>query len=81
VYTGEIVGDPCFREGKILCLNRWLSEVGRPMGQNLDNAWFYSDSHNDLPLLEAVANPVAVDADNKLSRIAIQRGWPLISLR
>jgi phosphoserine phosphatase len=48
---------------------------------NLEGSWFYSDSHNDLPLLELVAHPVAVDADETLSDHARQKGWPQISLR
>ena len=58
-------------------LNEWLAETG----YNLDGAYFYSDSRNDLPLLEAVANPVAVDPDDVLRATALERGWPVISLR
>ena len=49
--------------------------------QDLDYAWFYSDSHNDLPLLCKVARPVAVDPDPVLQETAMRRGWPVISLR
>lgn len=76
-YTGELTGTPCFREGKVTRVETWLSE----QGYTLDESWFYSDSHNDLPLLERVSHPVAVDADEKLTRHARERGWPLISLR
>jgi HAD superfamily hydrolase (TIGR01490 family) len=76
-YTGELVGVPCFREGKVTRLMQWLAENGH----DLDGSWFYSDSHNDIPLLERVSHPVAVDADVKLAQHARQRGWPLISLR
>jgi HAD superfamily hydrolase (TIGR01490 family) len=76
-YTGNIVGIPSFREGKVLRLKAWL-ETRR---HDLTASWFYSDSHNDLPLLELVSNPVAVDPDPILSRIASERGWPIISLR
>ena len=58
-------------------LRAWLA--GRQ--QSLDDSWFYSDSHNDLPLLELVDNPVAVDPDEMLGREANNRGWPVISLR
>jgi HAD superfamily hydrolase (TIGR01490 family) len=75
--TGSVVGLPCFREGKLDHLESWLQETG----QSLDEAWGYSDSHNDLPLLEKVPNPVAVDADPVLERTANQRGWPSITLR
>jgi HAD superfamily hydrolase (TIGR01490 family) len=76
-YTGKIVGIPSFREGKVLRLKAWLESSGR----DLTESWFYSDSHNDLPLLELVTHPVAVDPDPNLSRIAAERGWPIISLR
>lgn len=76
-YTGDVDGTPCFREGKVTRLHAWLDEHGH----SLNGSWFYSDSHNDLPLLETVAHPVAVDPDPELTRIAGQRGWPVISLR
>lgn len=76
-YTGEVEGTPCFQHGKVERLHTWLEANGR----NLDGSWFYSDSHNDLPLLELVSNPVAVDADETLTDHAMQKGWPLISLR
>ena len=76
-YTGEVAGTPCFRDGKVERLNSWLSETGR----NLEGSYFYSDSHNDLPLLEKVQYPVAVDADDTLRQHAEQVGWDSISLR
>lgn len=76
-YTGEVAGTPCFREGKVTRLQEWLKE--RPY--SLAEAHFYSDSNNDLPLLEQVGNPVAVDPDPTLKATAEQRGWPIISLR
>ena len=76
-YTGRVSGEPSFREGKVVRLQAWLA--GRE--QSLDDSWFYSDSHNDLPLLELVDNPVAVDPDEMLGREANNRGWPVISLR
>lgn len=76
-YTGQIVGTPSFREGKVTCLHQWLQVEG----MNLDGSWFYSDSHNDLPLLEMVDQPVAVDPDDTLRRHAEQKGWSVISLR
>jgi HAD superfamily hydrolase (TIGR01490 family) len=76
-YTGRTTGVPCFREGKVTRLNMWLEENGL----SLDDSYFYSDSLNDLPLLEQVANPVAVDPDPKLRAEAEQRGWPVITLR
>ena len=76
-YTGEVSGIPCFQEGKVTRLQAWLDEHG--MG--LDGSWFYSDSHNDLPLLETVSHPVAVDPDDTLREWALTHQWPVISLR
>jgi HAD superfamily hydrolase (TIGR01490 family) len=76
-YTGKVVGVPSFQAGKVTRLHEWLSESGH----DLTDSYFYSDSHNDLPLLELVDHPVAVDADATLSKIASQRGWQQISLR
>lgn len=76
-YTGRVVGIPSFREGKVQRLEAWLAEHGG----DLAGAWFYSDSHNDLPLLRRVAHPVAVDPDQELAREAARRAWPVISLR
>ncbi|QMV63005.1 HAD superfamily hydrolase (TIGR01490 family) [Ectopseudomonas oleovorans] len=76
-YTGLISGTPCYQTGKITRLHEWLAQTD----YSLDGAYFYSDSRNDLPLLEAVANPVAVDPDDVLRATAIERGWPVISLR
>lgn len=76
-YTGGVAGTPCFQHGKVERLEAWLREQGR----SLAGSWFYTDSHNDLPLLERVDNPVAVDPDDKLRSVATRRGWPIISLR
>jgi HAD superfamily hydrolase (TIGR01490 family) len=76
-YTGEITGTPCFQAGKVERLQSWIDEHE----QTLEGSWFYSDSHNDLPLLEHVDHPVAVDPDATLGALAQARGWPIISLR
>jgi HAD superfamily hydrolase (TIGR01490 family) len=76
-YTGEVAGIPAFREGKVQRLEAWLGQTG----QDLVGSTFYSDSHNDIPLLERVDHPVAVDPDPQLSAYAAQRDWPVISLR
>jgi HAD superfamily hydrolase (TIGR01490 family) len=76
-FTGHVAGIPCFREGKVQRLNAWLTEHG----MTLDGSHFYSDSHNDLPLLEKVAHPVAVNPDPVLQQTAQARGWPVIGLR
>lgn len=75
-YTGGVTGTPCFREGKVERLEHWLAEHGA----TLAGSSFYSDSHNDLPLLERVERPVAVDPDDTLQAAARDRGWPVISL-
>lgn len=76
-YTGGITGIPSFQQGKVTRLDIWLKE----RQTDLTGAFFYSDSHNDLPLLNIVDNPVAVDADEILTNTARQNGWPIISLR
>ncbi|WP_095109149.1 HAD family phosphatase [Pseudomonas sp. Irchel 3E20] len=76
-YSGRTTDVACFREGKVTRLKRWLEESGH----SLDGSYFYSDSMNDLALLEQVANPVAVDPDPNLRAEASKRGWPVISLR
>jgi HAD superfamily hydrolase (TIGR01490 family) len=79
-FTGRVAGVPCFREGKIARLEAWLAAEGRALRDFAASA-FYSDSHNDLPLLERVTQPVAVDPDDKLGAEARRRGWRVISLR
>lgn len=76
-YTGNSVGTPCFQGGKVIRLQQWLKN----QQQNLHGAYFYSDSINDLPLLEQVTHPVAVDPDAKLEATAKEKGWKIISLR
>lgn len=74
-YTGEVTGTPCFQAGKITRLKQWLESQSIDM----DGSWFYSDSYNDLPLLEVVDNPVAVTPDDKLRTHAKHQGWPIIN--
>ena len=76
-YTGRTTDVPCFQGGKVVRLQRWLDETGH----SLQDSYFYSDSINDLPLLEQVTNPFAVDPDAKLRAEAEKRGWAIISLR
>jgi len=76
-YTGEIVGQPAFREGKVERLQDWMATNS----ETLSGSVFYSDSINDLPLLEAVERPVVVDPDELLDAVARERGWPIRSLR
>ena len=76
-YTGKIAGIPSFQHGKVKRLTKWLEQTGL----SLSGSYFYSDSHNDLPLLKLVENPVAVDADETLLTYANEQNWPIISLR
>lgn len=79
-FTGGVAGVPSFREGKVTRLTAWLAARGLTWG-DLETSVFYSDSLNDLPLLQQVAQPVAVDPDPTLRAHAEQHGWPIISLR
>jgi HAD superfamily hydrolase (TIGR01490 family) len=79
-FTGKVLGTPCFREGKVQRLDQWLGSQDRRLA-DFAASFFYSDSHNDLPLLERVSRPVAVDPDDTLAREALRRGWDRISLR
>lgn len=76
-YTGNVAGTPSYQHGKVERLQDWLST----QNQTLAGSYFYSDSHNDLPLLNMVEHPIAVDSDPKLLAIAKQHGWKTISLR
>ena len=76
-YTGAIAGIPCYREGKVRRLEQWLKQYG----ERCEHITFYSDSHNDLPLLRHVQKPVAVDPDDELRAEARRQGWLVISLR
>jgi HAD superfamily hydrolase (TIGR01490 family) len=76
-YTGNVDGVPCFQHGKVEKLNAWLGVNNT----DLQDSWFYSDSHNDLPLLNRVARPVAVDPDDILQQHALEHDWRIMSLR
>ena len=78
-YTGKAHGSPCFREGKVSHLDAWQQR--HPEAGDLANCWFYSDSHNDLPLLNAAGHPVAVDPDDTLRAHADAHHWPIMTLR
>jgi len=79
-FTGRVAGTPCFREGKVKRVEDWLQGLGRRLAEFRESS-FYSDSHNDLALLERVSRPVAVDPDEALAAEAAKRGWAAISLR
>ena len=74
-YSTEVDGIPCFKQGKVTRLATWLKRHNK----SLEGSYFYSDSHNDLPLLETVDHPIAVDPDEKLAAIAQQNGWEITS--
>ena len=73
-FTGHVKGTPCFQDGKVLRLNEWLKQHNK----KITNSYFYSDSINDLPLLETVDQPIAVTPDDKLRTQALKLGWPII---
>ncbi len=73
-FTGRLVEPACYDEGKVAL----AQEYAALHGLDLARSYFYSDSHRDLPLLEAVGHPVAVNPNKKLARIARQRGWPVV---
>ena len=77
LYTGQPTGVPTYREGKVTRLKAWLRETG----ESMEGAYFYSDSHHDLALLEKVDHPVAVDPDDRLRVRAVEADWPILSLR
>jgi HAD superfamily hydrolase (TIGR01490 family) len=79
-FTGKVAGTPSFREGKIKRLEEWLQARGLGW-HSFDTTRFYSDSLNDLPLLNKVKEPIAVDPDETLHQHAVSNGWPVISLR
>lgn len=78
-FTGEMTGTPCYQEGKIKRLNDWLAHQSAEI--RAAARYFYSDSVNDIPLLDAVNYPVAVDPDPRLRQYAQDKKWPIISLR
>lgn len=76
-YTGRVSGTPCYQHGKIERLQTWLAE----QQESAEGCWFYSDSRNDIPLLEFASHAVAVDPDDALRAHADAKGWPVMSLR
>ncbi|MBF0109394.1 MAG: HAD family hydrolase [Magnetococcales bacterium] len=76
-FTGRPWGIPCFREGKVLRLRQWMQHHG----ETLVGSWFYSDSLNDIPLLEQVDHPRVVDPDPRFRDLAERKGWVILSLR
>jgi HAD superfamily hydrolase (TIGR01490 family) len=82
LYTGNIIGTPCYQEGKITRLRQWLTQADTfGFSGDMENCLFYSDSINDVPLMEQVDNPIAVDPDSALEQYAKDKNWKIISLR
>lgn len=77
-FTGEIMGTPSFREGKVTRVQAWLA--ARNLGWQDVETTFYSDSMNDLPLLEKATHPVATNPDDRLRQLAAERGWRILDL-
>jgi HAD superfamily hydrolase (TIGR01490 family) len=77
--TGKLLGTPTQGEGKIVHTKAWLEKMGHSL-DSFDSVHFYSDSHNDLPLLSIVSHPIATNPNAKLSEHATAQGWPLIHL-
>lgn len=78
-YTGKVQGIPCYQEGKIDRVNEWLDGLGHSFN-DFTETWFYSDSINDLPLLEVVSHPIATNPSPALREIALERQWQIIDL-
>jgi HAD superfamily hydrolase (TIGR01490 family) len=79
-YTGGVTGVPSFQQGKVTRINEWLEARGQQLS-DFEVSYFYSDSHNDLPLMKLVSHPVAVDPDPTLAAYAAEQDWSQISLR
>ncbi|QEY24832.1 HAD family hydrolase [Neisseria animalis] len=79
-YTGNYIGTPSLKEGKITRLNQWLAARGESLA-DYGKVYFYSDSKNDLPLLRYVNEPVAVNPDEVLAQEALEKGWPVLNFK
>jgi HAD superfamily hydrolase (TIGR01490 family) len=77
--TGRLLGTPTQGEGKVTHMHAWLDGLGRPF-DSFERSWFYSDSHNDIPLLSVVSHPVATNPSTRLAQHATALGWPLLHL-
>lgn len=78
-YTGRPTGTPSYREGKIVRTEAWLASIGKHW-DDFARSYFYSDSHNDIPLLEKVSDPIATNPDDTLRAHARDRGWRILDL-
>jgi HAD superfamily hydrolase (TIGR01490 family) len=78
-YTGKIKGTPSFKEGKVIRVNDWLKSLGHELN-TFEQSFFYSDSINDLPLLEVVTHPVVTKPSPSLRDVAVERQWPILDI-
>lgn len=78
-YTGKILGTPSFKHGKVVRVNNWLDGLSKRL-HDFDESYFYSDSINDLPLLEVVTHPIVTNPSESLLTVAQQRNWPVLNL-
>ncbi|GAB7526032.1 histidinol-phosphatase [Paraburkholderia sp. 2C] len=78
-YTGRPTGTPSYREGKIVRTEAWLASLGKTWS-DFERSYFYSDSHNDIPLLEKVTDPIATNPDDTLREYAQTHGWRILEL-
>ena len=78
-FTGRPTGTPSYREGKIVRVEAWLDSLGKRLS-DFEHSYFYSDSHNDIPLLEKVTDPIATNPDDTLRAHAQQAGWRILDL-
>jgi HAD superfamily hydrolase (TIGR01490 family) len=78
-YTGKIDGTPSFKEGKVLRVNAWLATLNRKL-EDFSESYFYSDSINDLPLLEVVTHPIVTNPSPSLLNVAKERNWPVLNM-
>jgi len=78
-YTGKIQGVPSFKEGKVIRVNSWLNSIGKRIN-DFSASYFYSDSINDVQLLEAVTHPIVTNPSASLLTLAQQRNWPVLKL-
>ena len=78
-YTGKIDGTPSFKHGKVIRVQNWLASLGKTL-PDFETSYFYSDSSNDLPLLEVVTHPIATNPSPGLLAVAQERTWPVLNL-
>jgi len=77
--TGKLAGTPTSGPGKVTHMHAWLERLGRPFA-SFERSWFYSDSHNDIPLLSVVSDPIATNPSSALAQHAHANGWPHLHL-